>query len=245
MALSQSGTINETVSVRVHNIGPKRLLLDYASNRYVIEPDATAIVPYFAACYWFGDPRSRNVGEKQSTQYRSNEIARLSVLYGLLDDPFWDEFGDGLSTTPIHVDNNRTIESEPYVNGRHPNLPSVQVTDLADDEKIWTVIEDPIGNKLAPASNAEAETRSLADQVASMQRQIASLSQELANRDPALAESVAAAAPSLPTASTIDTDLITAALDGEVVSDPTPDPSDPAARPTRDGAPSRGRQKTR
>jgi hypothetical protein len=234
MSLAQStGVIDETSAVRVKNVSDTRFIGDYANRRYVIEAGAEIIAPYHAAVYWFGDPRSRNIGEKRSTHYRDQEIARLSTLYGLFNDAFWDEYGDGnLKTARIIVSHDESIPPRDYTGTRHPNLPQVEVYDLGTGDRILTVIDDPVGNELAPSSTAEVESRALADQVKAMGEQLANLQRELAQRDPALAANTSIALDTPPPSE----DAILAGLDEGLASDkdPVPDPDDPEARPTRD-----------
>jgi len=238
--LPSTGVMSEQVAVRVTNLGPKKLKLEYANNTWHIEPGEAAIAPYLAACYWFGDPRSVDVGTRMETAYRTKEIDRLSVLYGVYSEPFWvDE--DGVMRDEERIDQYRTHPAMPYVNRRHPYLPQVEVHDLTTNEQILTVIDDPEGNLNAPKSNADLESLALQDQMRAMQTQVNALAAQLAQTDPTAAKAILDNAPPAPNfAGAVDTEDITRRLagdeeGGDELGDPEPDP---ASRATVDGAPS-------
>lgn len=231
------GIMSEQVAVRITNVGPKKLRLEYANQTWHIEPGTDAIAPYLAACYWFGDPRAVDVGHARSTHYRSNEIDRLSVLYGVYAEPFWvDE--DGVMREEERIDEHRRNPAMPYVNRRHPYLPQVEVYDLTTNERILTVIDDPEGNENTPRTNDQLESAAMADQIRAMQQQMNALASRLAQTDPSAAQAVLAQAPPTPNfTGAVDTEAITARLEGDGtdeghLADPEPDP---ASRATVDG----------
>lgn len=248
MAVKQleGGIISEQVAVSVRNVGDQVLRLDYANQRWEIAPGEAKVAPYLAACYWFGDPRAINIGDRRATQYRAQEIDRLSVLYGLYDSSFYND-DPGAETEPIHVDSHRTIGPRPYVNGRHPNLPQVVVTDITSGEQILTIIDDPL-NVAGAVEMRDPSTEALHAQVASMQQQLANLTARLAAQDPDAAAEVLSNQPKadfIPGGSPVPTDdeAILEGLAGdddgdedfgaEMLADPEPDPS---ARATVDGS---------
>lgn len=218
------GIMSEQIAVRVRNVGETKLRLDYANQRWEIEPGQEAIAPYLGACYWFGDPRAVNVGDpsNRATQHRDREVDRLSVLYGLYSDPFAvDE--DGFSTVEQKVDDYRKLEARPYVNRRHPNLPQVEVFDLTTNERILTVIDDPAGDN--NRAHANPESASLQAQLQAMQAQMNALTSQLATTDPDAARAILTSSPSPADLDIVDTDAIAAGLeDGDVaeVEEPTP-----------------------
>lgn len=236
-----SGVLDDQFAVRIVNRDERRWKFGYANREYHLapagQPGDEAIVPYLAACLWFGDPRSVNLNTgKREQQYRDGEIQRLSVNYGLLDDQFFVEFDDGpvRHTSPVIIDANRQLEPRPYINGRHPNLPDVAVIDLRDGSEIATVIDDPTGAGLIVPTNADLEAQTLTEQVLRQQEQLNQLTLLLAQRDPQAAEDLAAQGliPNAP-ASTPSTDSIAAGLAAdELTSDPEPDPSDTVGRDT-------------
>ena len=220
------GIMSEQVAVRVRNIGDSRLKLEYANQTWLVEPGEDAIAPYLAACYWFGDPRAVNIGDSnrnRSTQYRTLEVDRLSVLYGVYSDAFTAD-DDDTWTVEQKVDDYRKLEPRPYVNRRHPNLPQVEVYDLTTSERILTVIDDPAGDLNAEHSNSSLESQALKDQMLAMQAQMSAMAAQLAQRDPDAAREVLAAAPTPDSLDVVSTDDITSRLEGEgdEIEEPTP-----------------------
>lgn len=241
------GIMSEQVAVRVKNVGSKKLRLDYANQTWHVEPGTDAIAPYLAACYWFGDPRSIDVGHDRNSHHRTREIERLAVLYGVYSEAFWvDE--DDVVRDEERIDDHRTAPALPYVNRRHPYLPQVEVYDLTTNERILTVIDDPEGNLNEPQSNQELESAAMADQIRAMQQQMNALASRLAQTDPTAAQEVLASAPPSPDfVGAVDTDAIAARLDGDDDPDaegPLADPEpDPASRATVDGTAATPRRK--
>ena len=233
------GIMSEQVAVRVKNVGPKKLRLEYANNTWHIDPGQEAVAPYLAACYWFGDPRSVDIGHDRNSHHRTREIDRLSVLYGVYSEAFWvDE--DGVVREEEQIDNKRSHPAMPYVNRRHPYLPQVEVYDITTNERILTVIDDPEGNLNEPQSNAQLESAAMADQIRAMQQQMNSLAALLAQTDPTAAAEVLASSPPAPNfTGAVDTSAIAARLEGDDDPDsegPLADPEpDPASRATVDG----------
>lgn len=220
------GIMSEQVAVRVRNIGDSRLKLEYANQTWKVEPGEDAIAPYLAACYWFGDPRSVNVGDpnrNRNTQYRTLEIDRLSVLYGVYSEAFVAE-DDDTWTVEQKVDDYRKLEPRPYVNRRHPNLPQVEVYDLTTAERILTVIDDPAGDLNAEHSNSSLESEALQGQLNAMQESIKALTAQLAQSDPDAARAVLANSPTPESLDVVSTEDIAARLEGEgdEISDPVP-----------------------
>jgi len=237
------GIMSEQIAVRVRNVGDSKLRLEYANQRWEIEPDQDAVAPYLAACYWFGDPRAINVGNpaNRSTQYRDREIERLSVLYGVYSEAFAvDE--DGVSTIEQKVDDYRVLHARPYVNRRHPNLPRVEVFDLTTNEQILTVIDDPAGDNNAPHTNAPVEASALAAQIAAQQAQINEMARALATMDPDKAREVLAHSPDPANLDIINTEAIAAGLEDGATDIEEPEPTERAS--TDDGNTTRRRKPT-
>lgn len=237
----QPGIMSEQVAVRIRNVGSSKLRLDYANQRWEIEPGQDAIAPYLGACYWFGDPRSVNVGDNRSTQYRARELDRLSVLYGIYSDAFVAD-DDNTFTIEQKVDDYRKLEPRPYVNRRHPNLPQVEVYDLTTGERILTVIDDPEGND--NGAHANPESASLQAQLQAMQDQMNALTAQLAISDPDAARAVLANSPSPADLDIVDTDAIAAGL--EAGATPEVDEPQPTGRASvDDGSPTPRAKPTR
>jgi len=218
MALDPQAQMTETALVIVKNNAPTRFRAKYARQVYEIEPDATRMVPYHAAVTWFGDPRAVNKGSKHSTQFRQKECDRISVRYGLHGDSWRDPATDVL----------------------HENLPDIELFDLATNDKIVTIIEDPSGDHLTPDTSSIREQRDLEATVTHLQRQLTALEAQIEQTNPALAEKLHAQHSSpAPTVSDADIpdNLPSAPSDEDLVAqfteaEPTPDPESKAKADT-------------
>lgn len=227
MSIDQS-QFHEQTMVRVTNHGPNIFRGGHANTKYTIEPAHSRFVPFHAACRWFGNPFLVNQGDSDSareTQFRTHEITRLGVLYGLCDGS-WSTDGP---FTQVDYSDSRDSTNMVYVprpDGLHyhPNLPFVTVED-ADGNPLDVVLNNPEGTHVTPAAATSiAEQRGLNDAVAEMQRQITQLRMELAARQG-----------SVPVNPDFD-DATSASTDVAAV---TPEPAEaPVApgRPTVDGA---------
>jgi len=109
--------------VRVKNLRDVAFVDSFDGTTYSVNPAGTAIVPVEAAKLWFGN---WDLVDKPSRamRERSDELRRLQVRYGCSDDPErWEE------TKPI-----------------------VEVSDVDEDERFVTVIDDPSGTNISEAS---------------------------------------------------------------------------------------------
>lgn len=214
--------IPEQTIVRVKNLDARRPFVDdYASQRYVIEPGGETIVPYFAMVYWLGDPRAVDVGDRNSQphlQHRTMELDRLQTKYGTYGDSWYPQEWE------INEEN-----ADLYPASRHRNLPKLEVTSMTG-ERLYTVIDDPEGNHLNPATQTVNENRNMAEAVVQMQKQIQALTTQLALADPAAAAALIPFAP----AEASEPVSVESIVEGMAVNDddrdPEPDPDDPAAK---------------
>jgi len=69
-------------SVRLVNKGDEDWVGGYSRQQYVVPVNGEAVVPWDAACLWFGDPRASDVGQNKA---RIGEYERLCVKYGVYE----------------------------------------------------------------------------------------------------------------------------------------------------------------
>jgi hypothetical protein len=103
--------------VRCKNVGDDAYRDQYAGVSYWIEPGDNVLVPWAAACLWFGDP---NVTDKPTMSLfdRREEIERLYLRLGCYD-------GDGSNRTQRFADNRPRFAVE--------NLEGSRIVMLVDD----------------------------------------------------------------------------------------------------------------
>lgn len=211
--------IPEQTIVRVKNLDPVRPFVDdYASQRYVIEPNGETIVPYFAMVYWLGDPRAVDVGDRNSQphlQHRTMELDRLQTKYGTYGDSWYPQEWE------INEEN-----SGLYPSSRHRNLPKLEVTSMTG-ERLFTVIDDPEGNHLNPATQTVNENRNMAEAVVQMQQQIQALTTQLALADPEAAAKLVPFAPTVASEPVSVESIVEGMAVNDDDRDPEADPSDP------------------
>lgn len=169
--------IHHSTLCEVKNVGTAPVKVGYDNMVWVIKPQQTSTIPYFAACLMFGDPRSVDTDVNDpDKRHRTMEAARLDILYGTYSAPWYK---DEPYTWKNPIDARPELEREyvPLADGRfiHPNLPRVEVH-FSDGERIVTVIEDPAGDGLTDAKRtAQSESKVQGDQIAELQRQLAQL----------------------------------------------------------------------
>lgn len=227
--------ISENTPVEIRNVGTKRFVGAYANQTWIIEPGKKTLAPYLAACLWFGDPRSVNIGDAQARpelQYRTREIDRLSVKYGMAGDPWYADDVD-LDRETFAEDNNDHYKRRRYVEGRHPGLPQCEVYDL-DGGRLWTVIEDPLGQRDMEPVTTTAERDVTLESIAQLQAQVKQLQNQLLLKDPeAGAKSLRPSQPTAGESGVPDASGVKAAI-GSETRDPTADPEDPSAHASAD-----------
>lgn len=124
----------------------------YNGQRYVIPPGGSVIVPTEACWHWCG--RQWLVDEPPLRLERTREMERLKIYYGA-------HFND---TNPP-----RTVEEKWAA-----NKPNLRVTTV-DGERYVTMLDDPEGKEVSPASQTIAERNLLADQVDKLRRELAAM----------------------------------------------------------------------
>lgn len=202
---------NEASMVRLHNAGSRPFRGQYAGAWYDCPPGADLYVPYYGAIYWCGNPNAVNVGEDRGDQHRHHEVERLNVQYGLQNDLWFAESG-----TPIG-DVDPRLDHIVYVDGRHPNLPDLEVYDLTTGEQFQMVLNDPEGAAVTAASPVLKDQRAMENEIARMAETQRVLIAELTKTNPELAKRLSPAA-DLPTS--LDPSGTTPVL--EEVDDPEP-----------------------
>lgn len=146
---------------RVVNKGKTEFSATYANNRFVIKKGKTAVVPRDAVNLWFGDPDTRDDPNDRSRYYRTAEFARLRIKYGVYDG----------------VPGRQTMEE-----AWEERTPKVEVYDL-DDNRLYTVVEDPEGLESAPAPTPSRMELNLAAQLEDMERQMTALKRAIADAE--------------------------------------------------------------
>lgn len=160
--------------VRIRNEGDETFRAKYAGQRYVLTSGQDTLIPWDAACLWFGHPFAVDVPGDKRKRYRTDELKRLYVKYGVYERH--DEAAE--------------------------KFPKVSVWDLAEPGKRYTtVVDDPEGKELNTAVITQADNESLQAQIAAMQQQMAMLQaqigQNVANAEGDLRTEEASARPEI------------------------------------------------
>lgn len=145
--------------VRITNGMSQPFVGKHDGQPYRIAPGGSAIVPVEAMWHWCGRPHL--VDRPPTRLDRKGEVSRLKVLYGAaFPDP--PELGGA-------------TEEEKW----ERNKPLLEVYDLSG-ERIVTVLDDPEGRHLTPATETELEKQVLKDTIESMKAQLAQLTSQYA-----------------------------------------------------------------
>lgn len=149
--------------LKVTNIGRKLFRGQWDLVDYVIPPGGTDFMPFEAMKLFFGDPRSTNQvrsmrdsrGITSFLPDRQTEVRRLRLLYS---HGFGDFTGNEGSDVVWEQD----------------KIPHIEVRTL-NDERIYTVLDDPAGSSVLPALTSQADESRLRDVVEQQGRLIRSL----------------------------------------------------------------------
>lgn len=141
--------------VKVVNVGKAPWNDKYDGKPFQLDRGGDTIVPFGAACLWFGHPDAVDVDERN--RHRTDEWARIRVRYGIYEHTY-DEDGNDLIETRI---------------------PKVEVWTL-DGRKLSMVCHDPDGDdvtmagfpSVTEADNRDAAIEAMQAQMARMQRVI-------------------------------------------------------------------------
>lgn len=151
----------ETDIFRVVNRGDAPLRIAWNQVDYVLQPSEDTFVPAAACFCWFGDPRAAT--NVKSTTDPSGRVS-------------W------IPDRPTEVRRLRIKYSSPLV-GDETNFDGVAIPDVevytVNGERITTVLQDPQGSTVIPASTtvqSDAELRAL---VAKQQRELESMRRHL------------------------------------------------------------------
>lgn len=144
----------QNAMVRIHNVGPKPFRQKYDGAKYELMPGNDTFIPWDAMCLWFGHPEAIDIPGDKRRRYRSDEVARLRVKYGVYEHHNkWDQA-----------------------------TPNIEVFTIAGD-RIVTVLDDPEGKQITPESQTVAERDMMARQMAAMQAQMNALMERVAQFD--------------------------------------------------------------
>lgn len=151
--------------LQVNNTSNQSITLGWDSREYVLTPGSQKPVPMEAVINAFGDPRAMDVvhtvrfgGPDSPPAFiadRTSEVRRLRQRWGIHDGPessFENAEGKAM-------------------------VPSVEVYTL-DGQRLYTVVDDPAGNKSAPVTPSSSNT-TLEDLLARQQQQIDFLKAQL------------------------------------------------------------------
>lgn len=198
-------TLENDGIVMAVNDGEKEVTLMYDSRTYRLEPGKTVPMPFAAACLWFGDPRaSESVQSLRDSRGlvafipdRDTEVRRLRAKY---DNQMGDE---------------RVITGAPHVS----------LFSIPENERIYTVLDDPQGDRVIEASTTVQEQHDLMTIVQRQQKQIELLTQAFANTQQNQQTGFSPVAPGVDREEDADRPA------------PEPEPSPPASEPTTMQAP--------
>lgn len=143
--------------VRIRNDGDSVFSARYAGQRYNLAPTAETFVPWEAMCLWFGHPFAVDVPGDKRKRYRTDELKRLYVKYGVYEN---------------HHE-------------RGHKFPKVSVWDISGDsegnpKQYLTVCDDPEGENLNAAVITQADNAGLQAQIKAMQEQMVMMQAQLA-----------------------------------------------------------------
>lgn len=141
------------------NEGEGAVTLMYDSRTYRLEPSKAVPMPFAAACLWFGDPRaSESVQSLRDARGlvafipdRDTEVRRLRAKYD-------NQMGD-----------------ERVITG----APSVSLYSIPENERIYTVLDDPDGDRVIESSTTIQDQADLLAMVNRQQKQIELLTQAI------------------------------------------------------------------
>lgn len=106
--------------VRVRNSGQAVWKDTYGNVTYRVQPGSEGIVPFEAACLWFGHPDAIDIDPRN--RHRSDEYARLRIRYGVYDDDnLWDQQTPNIEV--FDLDGNRilTVVDDPLGDALSPD----------------------------------------------------------------------------------------------------------------------------
>jgi hypothetical protein len=138
--------------VRIRNDGDETFQFRYAGQRYNLASGAETFIPWEAMCLWFGHPFAVDVPGDKRKRYRTDELRRLYVKYG------------------VYENHHEAAEK----------FPKISVWDITNGERITTVVDDPEGKNLNEAVITQADNEGLQRQIKAMQEQMAMMQAQLA-----------------------------------------------------------------
>lgn len=158
----QSGTDQ---MVRVKNTGKRPFKDGFNSRTYEIKPGADVFVPFDAVCLWLGHPSVFDVSPRQ--RGRTDLFFRLRQRYGAYD-------------TIEKVDGEDVAVGADEMWQR--NQPHLEVYTL-EGERVYTIIDDPDGDKIRPADTTASEQSGISERLATLEAESALLKKLLADKD--------------------------------------------------------------
>lgn len=127
--------------VKVVNVGDQTFTDMFESSPFSLEPGEEQFVQFEAASLWFGNPELMDVGPRQRARFETYK--RLRSRYGAFDD----DVEDPETGRMTHISADERWEA---------NKPRVEVYTL-QGERLWTVVDDPLGEHVNPAAISSAE----------------------------------------------------------------------------------------
>jgi hypothetical protein len=164
--------MNANEAIRLRNVGPTLWSDMFNGVTYQCPPGGETIVSFEAVCLWLGHPDAVDLGPGKT--YRTDELHRLRIKYGVLDV---------LVEDPLSGHNVKTMEpccplsQDTQWDRNKPKLEAFTI----NGERIVTVVDDPDGRELTPAATSMAEQEGLQVQLKAMQKQMEQMQAQLAN----------------------------------------------------------------
>jgi|SRR5215831_15772138 len=161
--------------VRIHNNEDRVVNFPYGSRDYLVRPQSDAMVPFDAALYWLGDPRSLREkyvivgqnGEKEWIESREYYLQTLSVRYGTYD-------GGNISGKDGFDQEGNPV----WFPGIKERMPNVSVYTLENDPIIFPA-DDPFCHFALPPDEQATAAGAMAKRIHDLENQLLGLKQLL------------------------------------------------------------------
>lgn len=99
--------------VRIVNTDTRTFTSLYAGDRYTVAPGGEEIVPFEAACLWFGNPKLKDINAKE--RHRTVEFKRLRVKYGAYDnEELFEAIRPKVEVYTLEGERVSTVAEDPY-----------------------------------------------------------------------------------------------------------------------------------
>ena len=171
--------VGDTVMVIMSH--PDRKVIAWDGKEFVLERDKEKFIPFELAANYFGDPRAMGVIATTQDQKRrvgwipdrATEVRRLRTLYGV-------QHGDESTIfLPDGILDSMTNQDQALHWKRiDANIPRVQMYDLETRERLYHVLEDPLGEHVTPATMTVTNEQRLQSRVDRLEDLVRTLTAE-------------------------------------------------------------------